>query len=128
MPHGDRDPFDPDGLRLNQSIPPYQLKPKLPRHRQGQKFLKGPIPWTWLACACRLRGKAAIVVALILWQEAGCRKSSTVTFRNCQARELRMKRQATRRGLKALEAAKLIAVQRKPGRCLEVTLLDRGIT
>jgi hypothetical protein len=53
--------------------------PTPPRHRQGEKFLKGPLPWGWLERAFRLRGKA-LHVALLLWYKAGCRNKRTVPF------------------------------------------------
>jgi hypothetical protein len=92
-----------------------------PRHRQGEKFLKGPIPWTWLERAFLLPGKA-LHVALLLWQKAGCRRSRTVPF--CLAGGLPpgLNEQSARRGLRRLEAAGLVTVRHSPGRGLEVTL------
>src|SRR3954465_8051960 len=51
------DPWDPERLRLpadlfGESRP--TLRP--PRHRPGEPFLKGPIPYHWIADACRLPG------------------------------------------------------------------------
>jgi hypothetical protein len=45
---------DPKILALKTSTPSDyagKKKPKPPRHRQGEKFLKGPIPWSWLCRA-----------------------------------------------------------------------------
>ena len=55
------DPFDPDALRLdgvNFDAARIATSKKPPRHRPGEKFLRGPIPWTWLQQAARLRGSA----------------------------------------------------------------------
>src|SRR5262245_55299583 len=51
------DPFDLDSLRL----PPERIRdptPKKPppRHRRGDPFIKGPIPYAWITSACRLPG------------------------------------------------------------------------
>lgn len=120
------EPFNPDALRLGgMDVQALVNRPKTkpPRHRPGGAFLKGPIPWPWLLWAGRLPGKA-LHVALILWQEAGCRKSRKVRFRLTQAKDLGMHPDTARRGLRALEAAKLVTIHRQPGQCLEVTILD----
>jgi len=74
MPHPDS--FDVDVLRLPGSdltALRQKRRRKPPRHRQGEKFLKGPIPWPKLERAFLLPGKA-LHVALLLWREAGCRR------------------------------------------------------
>jgi len=118
--------LDPDSLRLP-TADLHRLTPKPmntpPCHRAGEKFLKGPIPWRWVELACRLPGQA-LAIGLILWQEAGCRKARKVSFRLSQARPLGMHPDTARRGLRALQAAKLVTIHRQPGRCLSVTLLD----
>jgi hypothetical protein len=120
------DPFDPAGLRVPASDPP--VLPKLPskrppRHRPGEPFLKGPIPWPWLATAARLPGKT-LHVAVLLWKEAGCRKSRTVALCLSWAGELGVREDSARRALRHMAAAGLVRVRHRPGRCLEVTLLD----
>jgi len=118
------DPFDPDSLRLSSTaIPATRPKPaKLPRHRPGEWFLRGPIPWPWLDAAARLPGKA-LALSLVLWREAGRRRSRTVKLCLRWA-GLGVKEAAARRALRNLEAAALVRVQRKPGRGLEVTILE----
>lgn len=120
------DPFDVEALRapeVDLAALARQPSTKPPRHRQGEKFLKGPIPWTWLERAFRLPGKA-LHVGLLLWREAGCRNSRTV--RLCLAGELPggLNKQSARRGLRQLVGADLVTVRPRPGRGLEVTLLD----
>jgi hypothetical protein len=95
---------------------------KPPRHQPGQWFLKGPVPWLWLDRAARLPGKA-LALSLVLWREANRRRQSTV--RLCLARvDLGLDKYAARRALKALETAGLVSTLRKPGRGVEVTILD----
>jgi hypothetical protein len=120
------DSFDVDVLRLPGSdLAALRQRPrrKPPRHRQGEKFLKGPIPWPWLERAFLLPGKA-LHVALLLWREAGCRRCRTVRF--CLNGDLPagLNRQSARRGLRQLADAGLVAIRRPPGRGLEVTLND----
>jgi len=121
------DPFDPDNLRLNGATFPAAgdtaTKPRRPpRHRPGEGFLKGPIPWPWVEAAGRLPGKA-LALALCLWREAGFRRRCTVKL--CLERAgLGVSEQAARRALRSLEAAGLVSVERRPGRGLEVTLLE----
>ena len=130
MPHPDS--FDVDVLRLPGSdltALRQKRRRKPPRHRQGEKFLKGPIPWPWLERAFLLPGKA-LHVALLLWREAGCRRCRTV--RLCLNGDLPagLNRQSAQRGLRQLAAAGLVGVHRYPGRGLEVTLSDlsgRGV-
>lgn len=120
------DPFDPQTLRLpgaEVEALPRRLPHRPPRHRQGETFLKGPIPWAWLGRTFPLSGKA-LHVALLLWREAGCCNRRTV--RMCLRGKLAdgLSRQSARRGLRKLADAGLVAVRHLPGNGLEVTLLD----
>jgi hypothetical protein len=67
------DAFNPLTLRLPNvdALDTPKLAPKRPpRHRPGEAFIKGTIPWVWLKTAARLPGKA-LPVALLLWKQAG---------------------------------------------------------
>jgi hypothetical protein len=125
------DPFDPINLHLNGSMLPAPAEAprrhaKPPRHRPGEWFLRGPIPWTWLEAAARLPGQA-LALSLCLWREANRRKVRTV--RLCLGRVgLGVSEQAARRALQRMERVGLVSVLRNPGRGLEVTLLDVGRT
>ena len=117
--------IDLESLRLGDGdvLAPPKPKRKLPRHRPGEKFLKGPIPWTWLERVFLLRGKA-LHVALLLWKEAGCRRSRTVRLCLSGALPAGLNRQTARRGLRQLAGAGLVTFVSRPGRGLEVTLND----
>jgi hypothetical protein len=122
----DKIPFDLDDLRsppvdLNSLQPTLARKP--PRHRNGERFLKGPIPWPWLLRAMSLPGKA-LHVAVVLWKEAGCCKKATVRFRTGSLREQGISEDTARRGLRALAKAGLVSISSPPGRALEVTILE----
>ena len=70
-----------------------------------------------------LSGKA-LALSLVLWREAGRHHRRTVKL--CLGHVgLGVSEYAARRALRALEAAGLVTILRKPGRGLEVTLLDR---
>src|SRR5262249_12599366 len=91
--------------------------------RNAARFLKGPIPWDWLDRAMRLGGKA-LAMGLMLWLESGLQKKRT--FRFCLSRVGRggERRHTARRAIRCLETAGLIAVVRRPGSGLDVTILD----
>lgn len=94
-----------------------------PRHRPGDPFIKGPIPYAWMASACRLPG-------------AGLRVTMSFRFLCCRfraenrwglgavARGLRVSDRSAQRGLHAAELAGLLSVSREPGCKLAVSVLD----
>ena len=92
--------------------------------RPGEKFLKGPIPWPWLTKAMSLPGRA-LHVGLRLWLESGMARSMDVApSLSSMERDAGVSRFAASRGLAALEAAGLVAVERHAGRKPRVRLLD----
>ena len=101
---------------------------ELPRHKNGEKFLKGPIPERWLAQAARLPGKT-FVVAINLWLLAGIKKKSTVKLSQKLLRSWGVDRFACYRALAALESANLISVERHHGGTPTITILavDEGV-
>jgi hypothetical protein len=117
------DYIDLEQLRLPSNKTAVGRRTDLPRHRQGGKFLKGPIPWTWLVEAARLPGKA-LHVGIGLWFLAGMRRSAQVTLSMKILRSLGVSRHSAYRGLLALERAGLVAVQRHPGRNSLVTIKE----
>lgn len=100
---------------------------RLPRHKRGEKFLWGPVPWSWIEASMRLPVRASDV-GVLLWHLAGLKKSRTVRFSHKPARAVGLDRRAVRRGLDHLERAGLISVERKPGRAPLVTILDAPAT
>lgn len=123
------DTLDPKKLALEISSfkdYPGRKKLKLPRHRQGEKFLKGPVPWRWLEHAAQLPGKS-LHVALALWFLAGLNKSATVKLGQQLANDLGIDRRAKDRALKWLTQAELISVQAQQGCAPVITLLDMAL-
>lgn len=122
---GDLSGFEPENLAirgdpLGSKRPPVTKPSKSQRSKQ---FLKGPVPWDWLAAASRLPGKCA-QVGLVLWFLSGLRKSRTVRLGNKFTGELGVSRDAKRRALNRLENARLISVKRQVRRAPMVTLLE----
>lgn len=96
------------------------LKPeaKIPSGR----FLKGPIPWSWIAAAAALPSRG-LLVGLCLWRLVGAMKNDTISFGNSDLRQLGIDRATKSRALRALESACLIKVAHQPGRFPTVTVL-----
>ena len=81
----------------------------LPRHGQGERFLKGPIPFDWLAKAAQQPGHA-LHVGIALWYVAGMKKHATVKLSSKLLAEMGVGRHAKYSGLEALERAGLVRV------------------
>ena len=96
----------------------------LPRHRPGEKFLKGPIPRKWLEEAASLPGKA-LHVAIELWFWAGIRGPEGIRLSTASLAKLGVKRHAAYRAIGWLQGAGLISVVRHQGRKLVITIKDK---
>jgi hypothetical protein len=115
--------FDPRHFSSGENTS-WSAKPKgLPKPQPNERFLKGPIPWSWLAKAASQPGRA-LAVALHLWLWAGMTKSREITVSVSALAELGVGRNAAYRALSSLERANLITVVRHVGRKPRVTLLD----
>jgi hypothetical protein len=117
-------PIDPEQFRLSpvpQPAPP--ARRSLPTHKKGARFLKGPIPMSWLAAAARQGGKA-LHVGVALWHLAGMKNNGRVLLSGSVLTSFGVSRYSTSRALKSLERAKLVEVERHPGRRAVVTILD----
>lgn len=66
----------------------------------------------------------ALQVAMILWFEAGCERRRRVSFCLGWAMKMNMSEDTARRGIRQLEMAGLISIERRPGRGLDVTILE----
>jgi|GEM_PF-716843 len=117
------DPLNPKRLALPTSKATQKTNTKPPRHKPGEKFLKGPIPWIWLVTAAHQPGKA-LHVAIVLWFLAGVKRTRTVALSGTVLRALGVNRHSSYRGLAALEQAGLVSVERHPGRNPVVTLRE----
>ncbi len=87
------------------------------------EYLRGPIPLSWLTRACVL-GESSVKVALAVWFAKGVQRADVVTLTTSLMARFGGTRKAKRSGLKALEDAGLIAVERRPKRNPLVTILE----
>jgi DNA-binding transcriptional ArsR family regulator len=95
-----------------------------PRHRVGEPFLRGPIPFAWWASACRLPGCALHVASVVRFRAGreGC-DGIRLGFTEVE-RELGVKEDTARRGLRALAGAGLVAVAYPAGSRPEMSVLE----
>jgi hypothetical protein len=114
------DPFDPDGLRISAPLSAPVNCPRL-RPPAGGKFLKGPIPMAWIETALTLPGRA-LAVGVLLWFEAGCARTDAVDITYARLGRRGLPESTARRGLRALESAGLVCIERRAGRALRVTI------
>ena len=90
------------------------------------EFLKGPIPLSWLTVASKTGDLAALQVALAVWWAMGWKRSLQITLttsvldRFMDTKDRRKKA----RGIKALENAGLISVDRTPRKSPIITILE----
>ena len=54
-------PFDFTRVEPAPAMIPTGREKQAPRHKPGEKFLKGPIPWPWIESAGALPGKALAI-------------------------------------------------------------------
>ncbi|MFO0888003.1 MAG: hypothetical protein U0790_02530 [Isosphaeraceae bacterium] len=94
-----------------------------PRHRRGEPFIRGPIPFVWIAAACRLPGSGLHVAMACRFLCCRYRRPNRWGL-DAIAAGLRVSPSAARRGLHAAEEAGLLAVEREPGCKLAALVLD----
>jgi DNA-binding MarR family transcriptional regulator len=112
--------IDVDALSLGTPMPG---SPRRPPRRVHGRFLRGPVPWAWLASAGRLPGRA-LHVGLALWLRVGLTNALTVSISlSALAAELGFDRSTASRALATLARAGLVAVQHGAGRNCSVTVL-----
>jgi hypothetical protein len=116
--------FDPEDFRLKQPfVQPTKPKPRLPKPKPGEEFLKGPVPLAWLQRAARLRGKA-LRVGMELWLMAGMRIGPVIPLSTERLKNWGVSRWAAYRALRSMERAGLVSVERHAGRLARVTILE----
>ena len=100
-------------------------KPATKKARTVGAFIRGPMPLAWFVRAANIPRRNALVVGLVLWHLAGLR-SERVGLVLCVSRckPFGLGRKAVERGLRDLQAAGLIRVERGSGRCARVDLVN----
>lgn len=86
-------------------------------------FLRGPIPLEWLSKAATLPGKT-IHLSLALWWLHGMAKGVSFKLTQKSLRSLNVDRGATSAGLRRLEQAGLVQVERKLGQRPTIKILS----
>jgi hypothetical protein len=109
--------------RFGLEDPVGQQRVPVPRPVQRERFLRGPIPMVWLERAASLPGRA-LHVGIMLWYVAGLKKSGRFRFSLAACARLGFDRTTASRGLRALEMAGLVVVERRPGCKPIVTILS----
>ena len=121
------DTLNPSHLSLSttglKAKPAVKNKSNIPRHRTGEKFLKGPIPLHWISIAMKLPGKSWHV-ATAIWFLAGLNNSATVKLNQSVLDQLGISRYSKSRALAHLEKAELIVTESRNGKNPIITLLD----
>ena len=113
----DLDPWDLDRLllpaeRTGEPMPRKQL----PRHRPGEAFLRGPIPFAWISAACRLPGIGLHVALSLRFLRDRFRRGRDRRWTlDCLSQGLQVSQASVRRGLRVGEGAGLFSISRKPG-------------
>ena len=125
--------FDLDTLRIDPATVTEWLQdagsnaPVPTRRPRRGKFLRGPVPLSWLRRAATLSGKA-LAVGLALWFLHGVKKRWTVRLTRATLRRLGVGRKPGYAGLEKLEAAGLVRVTRQRGKSPVVTICTRRPT
>jgi hypothetical protein len=121
--------FDKKQFELSNYETKFQKTKKSGRsqNRQTGKFIRGPIPLPWIISAINLP-PCAIKIGLVLWYLTGLRKSSTVTLSTKMLKEFKIDRSTKYRGLKQLELAGLVEVNRRLKKNPIVTIKEFSIT
>jgi hypothetical protein len=127
------DVFDPTQLKLGGSdvtvpevsdaaIPVQKVEPAYLQTRKEKRFIP-PLPISQFDQACALPGKS-LAIYLLLWRQTRLEKKQVVTLTSTSLQTHGISRHQKETALHRLEAARLIAVQRRDRRNPEVTLLD----
>ena len=88
----------------------------------GGKFLKGPIPWSWITAASKLPGNA-LDVGLCVWRLLGATGRMQVPLSNSEVAVLGIDRHAKSRALAELEKAGLILIERRGKKPVLITVV-----
>jgi len=124
-------PWDLDRFRLPAELVGVSVSMRrLPRHRYGEPFLRGPIPFAWVATACRLPGIGLHVALTLRFLRARFRRGRDRRWTlEGLSQGLQASPDSVRRGLHACERAGLLCVARKPGckiLAADVAILQRS--
>lgn len=116
--------IDLNRLSLSPTVLQPSQRPNPPqRVRVRGRFLKGPVPMSWLSAAARLPGKT-LHVALALMFLQGLKRSTTIKLGASVLELFGVERKAGYSALKRLERQGLVRVSRGTGRNPVVMILE----
>ena len=119
--------MDIENFRWEQRDPLEQVVLKRKRKPRFKTFLKGPIPWHWIEQAATSGNRSTVLVALVIWYQAGRQRTHTeIVLCAKQTENLLLGRKGFQRGLDDLAHLGLIRTQVSPGRCVRVEILSVG--
>jgi hypothetical protein len=119
--------MDIENFRWEQRDPLEQVVLKRKRKPRFKTFLKGPIPWHWIEQAATSGNRSTVLVALVIWYQAGRQRTHTeIVLCAKQTENLLLGRKGFQRGLEDLAHLGLIRTQVSPGRCVRVEILSVG--
>ena len=95
----------------------------VPKHKAGERFVRGPIPYEWLRLALNIGNKTGNL-ALAIWFLVGVKGSNPILLTPHVLKDFSISPRSARRILSQLETAGLIRMDRKRGRSPLITLLD----
>jgi hypothetical protein len=123
----DDDIWDLDQLQIFKgTINDLTPRKRLPRHRKGEGFIKGPIPHVWLVTACQLPG-SGFHVAMVYRFLCGRFRGRARWGLKKIAKGLNITARTVQRGLHAAELAGLLTVKQKPGCKLIVSIRELSL-
>lgn len=95
----------------------------IPRHRKGERFIRGPIPMEWVKAASNC-GQRAEAVTMLLWHTVGWQKKNAISLTPRILRELNVHPKTAKRVLSRMADVGLVDVEFHRGRSPVVTILD----
>ena len=95
-----------------------------PPTKKSHRFIR-MIPLPWIAEAAKLP-YSAVRVGLACWFMDGCTKQKPFTLSRATCQQFNIEKWDKRRGLRELESAGLIKVQRFPGRLSLIAMVRMG--
>ena len=118
---------DLDEFRIKQEQPTAQHKSNAgvgQRNATGL-FIRGPVPVAWVRAAAELPGKSPLILGLAIRHQAGLLKTDCdVRITGSLLAKFGLERRTARIAMHHLESAGLVTVERPPGKCRLVTIVD----
>jgi DNA-binding transcriptional ArsR family regulator len=118
--------FDVEAFRLPPSLHgEIQTRQLPPRPREGEPFIRGPIPFSWVALISQLRGSSLIVAMAARFLRSRYPRKSSWSVAEIGWRA-GLEERSARRSLQALSEAGLVSLTRRPGRKPDLAILELG--